>query len=84
MVTAGAARRELEDLRAAINHYRREGLCSEVVSVVLPSRPPARERWLTRSEADAGPMDCWPHLRQNVFRANTANTNIRKRLDVRS
>ena len=51
MVTAGAARRELEDLRAAINHHRREGLCSEVVSVVLPPRPPARERWLTRSEA---------------------------------
>jgi integrase len=51
MVTAGAARRELEDLRAAINHHRREGLCAEVVSVVLPSRPPARERWLTRSEA---------------------------------
>ena len=51
MVTAGAARRELEDLRAAINHHRREGLCSEIVSVVLPPRPPARERWLTRSEA---------------------------------
>jgi integrase len=50
-VTAGAARRELEDLRAAINHHRREGLCSEVVSVALPARPPARERWLTRSEA---------------------------------
>jgi len=50
-VTRAAARRELEDLRAAINHHRREGLCSEVVSVVLPSRSPARERWLTRSEA---------------------------------
>jgi len=49
-VTAGA-RRELEDLRAAINHHRREGLCSEVVSVVLPPRPLARERWLTRPEA---------------------------------
>jgi integrase len=51
MVTAGAARRELEDLRAAINHHRREGLCSEVVSVALPPRGNARERWLTRSEA---------------------------------
>jgi integrase len=49
MVTA-AARRELEDLRAAINHHRREGLCSEIVSVVLPNRSQARERWLTRSE----------------------------------
>jgi integrase len=51
MVTAAAARRELEDLRAAINHHRREGLCSEIVSVVLPERVAARERWLTRSEA---------------------------------
>lgn len=51
MVTAAAARRELEDLRAAINHHRREGLCSEIVSVALPARNEARERWLTRSEA---------------------------------
>jgi integrase len=51
MVTAAAARRELEDLRAAINHHRREGLCSEMVSVALPARADARQRWLTRSEA---------------------------------
>jgi len=51
MVSAAAARRELEDLRAAINHHRREGLCSEIVSVVLPPRSAGRERWLTRSEA---------------------------------
>jgi hypothetical protein len=51
IVTAAGARRELEDLRAAINHHRREGLCSEIVSVVLPDRASARERWLTRSEA---------------------------------
>jgi len=46
-----AARRELEDLRAAINHHRREGLCSAIVEVVLPEASPARERWLTREEA---------------------------------
>jgi integrase len=51
MVTSAAARRELEDLRAAINHHRREGLCSEIVAVALPARVDARERWLTRSEA---------------------------------
>jgi integrase len=50
MVRAAAARRELEDLRAAINHHRREGLCSEIVNVVLPDKVSARERWLTRSE----------------------------------
>jgi integrase len=46
-----AARRELEDLRAAINHHRREGLCDKIVGVVLPPERPPRERWLTRSEA---------------------------------
>jgi integrase len=46
-----AARRELEELRAAINHHRREGLCSAVVEVVLPPEGEGRERWLTRSEA---------------------------------
>jgi integrase len=51
MVTAAAARRELEDLRAAINHHRREGLCSEIVSIALPEKPAAREGWLTRSQA---------------------------------
>ncbi|MFG1389373.1 tyrosine-type recombinase/integrase [Xanthobacter versatilis] len=51
LVTAAAARRELEDLRAAINHHRREGLCSEVVEVTLPPKSAPRERWLTRAEA---------------------------------
>jgi integrase len=51
MVTTAAARRELEDLRAAINYHRREGLCSEIVSVALPEKPAAREDWLTRSQA---------------------------------
>ncbi len=50
LVTVAAARRELEDLRAAINHHRREGLCSEIVCVVLPEKSHARETWLTRSE----------------------------------
>ena len=51
LVTEGVARRELEDLRSAINHHRREGLCSEIVSVVLPPKSDSREIWLTRSEA---------------------------------
>lgn len=45
------ARRELEDLRAAINHHRHEGLCSAIVDIVLPAKTPKRERWLRRSEA---------------------------------
>lgn len=54
-----AARRELEDLRAAINYHRREGLCSSLVEVVLPEAAPARERWLTRSEAAALLWAAW-------------------------
>lgn len=49
--SATAARRELEELRAAINHHRLEGLCSELVSVVLPEKAQPRQRWLSRSEA---------------------------------
>jgi len=50
-ITEAMARRELEDLRAAINYHRQEGYCSEIVSVVLPPKPPRREAWLIRSEA---------------------------------
>jgi integrase len=55
----GSGRRELEDLRAAINHHRREGLCSEIVEVVLPKRSPGRERWLTRGEAASLLHSAW-------------------------
>jgi integrase len=49
--TYAAARRELEDLRAAINYHRRENLHDKIVSVVLPVENTPRDRWLTRSEA---------------------------------
>ena len=49
--TDAAARRELEDLRAAINYHRRENLHDKIVSVVLPHERVPRDRWLTRSEA---------------------------------
>ena len=51
MVTEAGARRELEDLRSAINHHRKEGLCSEVVGVALPEKSEPHDDWLTRSEA---------------------------------
>jgi integrase len=50
-ITEAAARRELEDLRAAVNHHRSEGLCSEIVGVALPEKPAGRDIWLERSEA---------------------------------
>jgi integrase len=46
-----AARRELEDLRAAIRHHWEGGLCSSLTPIVLPDRGQSRARWLTRDEA---------------------------------
>jgi integrase len=46
-----AARRELEDLRAAVRHHWEAGLCVALTPVVLPDRGEGRERWLTRQEA---------------------------------
>ena len=46
-----AGSHELEGLRSAVNRHRREGYCTEGVSVVLPERSEARDRWIARSEA---------------------------------
>lgn len=47
-----AARRDLETLRAAINHWHKEyGPLPAVPFVTLPEKSAPRERWLTRSEA---------------------------------
>jgi integrase len=58
-----AARRELEDLRAAIRHHWEAGLCVALTPVVLPERGHARERWLTRPEAARLLWTAW-RLRQ--------------------
>ena len=46
----GGARRDLQDLAAAINHSLEAGLFREVVKVWLPPPGPSRSRFLTRSE----------------------------------
>jgi integrase len=48
--TGGGARRDLQDLSAAIGHHHREGLHREVVRVVLPPKGEPRQRWLTKAE----------------------------------
>jgi len=58
-VGLGGARRDLEDLRAAIGHHAREGLHRAVVNVTLPPKGQARERWLSRSEAARLLWTCW-------------------------
>lgn len=53
------ARRDLEDLRAAIHHHAKERLHQGHVQVYLPERGAPRERWLTRDEAAALLWACW-------------------------
>lgn len=55
----GGARRDLEDLRAAINHHASENLHHAVISVWLPPKGVSRDRWLTRKEAAALIWACW-------------------------
>ena len=55
----GGARRDLEDLRAAINHHAKEGLHRGIVRVSLPEKGQARDRWLTRAEVAKLLWACW-------------------------
>jgi len=56
---SGGTRRDLETLRAAINHHAKEGFHRGVVRVSLPPKGEARDRWLTRKEAAALIWYCW-------------------------
>jgi len=74
---AGGTRRDLEDLRAAINHHAKEGLHRGVVRVVLPPKGRARERWLTRKEAAQLLRVCWrARETQTVHRGPLKNQKI--------
>jgi integrase len=59
--TDAAARKELEDLRAAINHHRKEGHCEKLISIVLPARRVNREQWLTRQEVAKMVFAAWQY-----------------------
>ncbi|MBH5388591.1 site-specific integrase [Bradyrhizobium sp. CNPSo 4019] len=55
----GGARRDLEDLRAAIGHHSVEGYHREIVKVSLPEKGRPRDKWLTRSDAAKLFWTCW-------------------------
>lgn len=57
--SSGGARRDLQDLAAAIGHHAREGLHRGVVRVALPAKGQARQRWLTRDEVARLLWACW-------------------------
>jgi integrase len=62
----GGARRDLEDLRAAINHHGKQGFHRNIVRVVLPSKGLPRDRWLTRQEAANLLSVCWRYREQQT------------------
>ena len=62
----GGARRDLEDLRAAINHHAKQGFHRGIVRVTLPPKGKPRDRWLTRQEAAKLLMACWRHREEQV------------------
>src|SRR5260370_31657671 len=55
----GGARRDLEDLRAAIGHHAAGGYHREIVKVSLPEKGEPRDKWLTRSDAAKLIGICW-------------------------
>lgn len=60
-VKAGTIRTELEALRAALNWAAKKKMIGEAPEIVMPARPPARDRWLTRDEAAALLENCKAH-----------------------
>ncbi len=63
--TKSASRRDLEVLRAAINHWHKfHGPLANKPVVVLPARQEAREKWLTKEQARSLRREAmkWPHL----------------------
>lgn len=50
-VANATIRKDLEILRAALNHDHAEGRCEKNFYVWMPDKPEARQRWLTRQEA---------------------------------
>ena len=73
----GGARRDLEDLRAAINHHAKEGLHRGVVRVWLPPKGLPLDRWLTRSEAAALIWTCWRYREvQTIHRGKNKGQKV--------
>ncbi len=72
--SVSSARRDLEDLRAAINLHTREGRHRGKVHVVLPAKQTARTRWLTRSEVASLAWAAWrARETQTVHRGSRLN-----------
>jgi integrase len=67
--TQAIARRSLETLRAAVNHFHREYGLDPVPAFTMPTKAEARDRWLTRDEAARLLRACrgMPHVRRFIL-----------------
>lgn len=75
---SGGARRDLENLRAAINHHARQNLHRAVITVKLPPKGQARDRWLERSEAARLLWAAWRHCEeQTIHRGKNKGRKIK-------
>lgn len=83
--TTGGARRDLEVLRAAINHHAKEGLHRGIVRVSLPDKGAPRDRWLTRSEVAKLLWYCWRKREEMTITrgARRGETMLTKRRPLR-
>ncbi|MCW6512114.1 integrase [Lichenifustis flavocetrariae] len=75
--TPAAARRELEDLSAAIGFAQENGVLREEVVVSLPPKPKARDLWITRDEMASFLMSCW-RFREEQPGGNRVPKHVRR------
>ena len=71
-----AARRHLEDFRAAIKGYAKAGLCREYVVVSLPDKSDRRVDFFERSQVAAMLWHCW-RFRRHQYGRPTADRPLR-------
>src|SRR3977135_617745 len=73
----GGARRDLEDLRAAIGHHAAEGYHREIVKISLPEKGEPRDKWLTRTDAAKLIWTCWRYREmQKMSRGPTKGLRV--------
>lgn len=74
----GGARRDLENLRAAVNHHAAQNLHHAVIKIKLPPKGKAREQWLDRTEAARLLWAAWRHREeQTIHRGKNKGKKIK-------
>jgi integrase len=74
----GGARRDLETLRAAINHHAAQNLHRAVIKVSMPPKGKSRQQWLDRNDAAKLLWAAWRHREeQTVHRGKNRGKKIK-------